>query len=46
VNIEARESAPLHPGEVLRIQLRYDLEIEKMEVGRQIEDEVDPLATA
>lgn len=40
------EITDCHPGEVLRMELRYDLEIKKMEVGRQIEDEVEPLATA
>ncbi len=36
----------IEPEFFVNLQSHYDLEIKKMEIGQQVEDEVKPLATA
>ncbi|MGI9049699.1 MAG: HigA family addiction module antitoxin [Rubrobacteraceae bacterium] len=36
----------VEPEFFVNLQSRYDLEMEKMRIGRQVEDEVKPLASA
>lgn len=36
----------IEPEFFVNLQSHYDLEMEKMKIGRQVEDEVEPLASA